>query len=794
LKERKDKMKLKRRDYSTYSNGISNIIVPLFHSRTTLLLLVCLTFLWNKDVVLAAVQNGNETGTSAAHESPRRFTVADSITMTHFDTPYEGASDNAPMSPDGKKFFVITERGNIENNEREYTLLVYNASRLNKPSTKLTFSSSSNRPGMSQAKWLDDGHISLLAESPGGVPQVYILDCRSGRANQLSSQPEGVASFAISKDQHTLIYYQLWGVMLPGDKDKEAHGFAITDEILPELVNNRWRQHKLVTRLHIKDLRTQKMRVLEAQKVDMATPPIWMSPNGRFAIVEQIPASIPDSWVTYDDPLVKQRSQESLTHNSGRGEVGLRETALVDTTTGKIRPLIGAPGSPHGLTAVVWSSDSRSAVVLGTYLPLNVQDEQELAKRRKQAVIADVDVVTGISRRVIDMPADASWFIESGRLPSTFEITGWKSALSGDLIDNLPSRTFRRENGEWIEVTRDIRTKREQHFILREALDKWPVLVRVDETGRETLVLNPNPHFNQFRFGRREVINWIGKLGEPLTGGLVYPAEYVPGTRYPLVIQTHGFSPKQYLLDGSYTTAMAAQELANEGVVVLQLPQSPLEIGAECDRGPSTQSQLESAVDYLDNIRLIDRERVGLVGFSVTGFNIRHALVNSTYHFAAAVSAEGNDWGYWSYVVGGNWGGWMAQSECPYGGPPWNGNWDRWINKSISFNYDKIHTPLRLESDSNDDYAGVLNEWENFIALKRLHRPVELIYIPHGTHILVKPWDRFVSQQGTVDWMLFWLRGQEDPDPAKAEQYARWHELRKLQEQDEAKTKQESGN
>ena len=33
--------------------------------------------------------------------------------------------------------------------------------------------------------------------------------------------------------------------------------------------------------------------------------------------------------------------------------------------------------------------------------------------------------------------------------------------------------------------------------------------------------------------------------------------------------------------------------------------------------------------------------------------------------------------------------------------------------------------------------------------------------------------------------MKFWLKDEEDPDPAKAEQYKRWHELRKLQLQAE---------
>jgi hypothetical protein len=29
-----------------------------------------------------------------------------------------------------------------------------------------------------------------------------------------------------------------------------------------------------------------------------------------------------------------------------------------------------------------------------------------------------------------------------------------------------------------------------------------------------------------------------------------------------------------------------------------------------------------------------------------------------------------------------------------------------------------------------------------------------------------------------VDWYSFWLKGEEDPDSAKAEQYVRWKKMR----------------
>jgi hypothetical protein len=45
-------------------------------------------------------------------------------------------------------------------------------------------------------------------------------------------------------------------------------------------------------------------------------------------------------------------------------------------------------------------------------------------------------------------------------------------------------------------------------------------------------------------------------------------------------------------------------------------------------------------------------------------------------------------------------------------------------------------------------------------------------------HLLVKPWERVVSQQGNVDWFDFWLNEHEDPDSAKTDQYLRWRKLR----------------
>jgi hypothetical protein len=77
----------------------------------------------------------------------------------------------------------------------------------------------------------------------------------------------------------------------------------------------------------------------------------------------------------------------------------------------------------------------------------------------------------------------------------------------------------------------------------------------------------------------------------------------------------------------------------------------------------------------------------------------------------------------------------------------------------------------------------MLTEWEPYSTLWHLEKPVDLIVLKEGTHPLTNPAQRMVSQGSTVDWMRFWLLGEEDPDPAKRDQYARWSRLRQLSEQ-----------
>lgn len=272
--------------------------------------------------------------------------------------------------------------------------------------------------------------------------------------------------------------------------------------------------------------------------------------------------------------------------------------------------------------------------------------------------------------------------------------------------------------------------------------------------------------------------------GNEVEGGLYYPSAYVP-----LIIQTHGFVPGQFSMDGKseWSSGFAARPLASKGFFVLQVghyknvateeqvQNTPQEAAMEL-------AKYESAIDYLDKKSIIDRERVGIIGFSRTFYYVSSALIHSVYHFAAATLVDGIDASYLQFLVFG-----AEDSVWLNGGSPFGKGLKVWMERSPGFNADKITTPIRLVSTGNN--ASWLSQWEWFALLQEMRKPVDFICFPDAEHLMVKPWERRVAMQGLVDWFCFWLKDEEDPDPGKRGQYARWRQLRDLQEENDAKDK-----
>jgi hypothetical protein len=191
----------------------------------------------------------------------------------------------------------------------------------------------------------------------------------------------------------------------------------------------------------------------------------------------------------------------------------------------------------------------------------------------------------------------------------------------------------------------------------------------------------------------------------------------------------------------------------------------------------------EGAIDYLAAKGMIDPDAVGISGFSRTVCFVGYTLTHPKHRFRAAVLADGIDCGYFQYLA---YDGGPDSTDLNGASPPFGQGLKYWINEAPGFNLDKVHAPVRLVVIGSES---VLGGWEWFSGLVLQNKPVDFILIPDGVHLLQKPWDRRIAIEGIVDWFRFWLKGEEDPEPAKANQYARWRELREQHEVDVLKGK-----
>jgi hypothetical protein len=156
-------------------------------------------------------------------------------------------------------------------------------------------------------------------------------------------------------------------------------------------------------------------------------------------------------------------------------------------------------------------------------------------------------------------------------------------------------------------------------------------------------------------------------------------------------------------------------------------------------------------------------------------------LTTNPIRLKAASITDGVMADYWQYMFSGG----DQEAEKLIGAKPFGEGLQEWFKRSPGFNLDKINTRLLVNALGRRDVLGM---WLPYAGLQSLKKPVELIVIGAYEHVLTNPLARIASQGGSVDWFRFWLQDYEDSDPAKAEQYKRWRELRKMQVDNEKKS------
>jgi hypothetical protein len=704
-----------------------------------------------------------------AQTQPTGLTVLQEVETEYYvdpqaGLPIAGASawgDLFPFSPGGRRTFYVTRRADVASDRTIFTLhLVEQSAQGATPVERpiASMASPSNRPGIWQARWIDEAHIGFIGENDDSGPQVYTVDL-AGQVQEHTTGADDKSGFAIAGS--TILYGELPAIgMSAADRN---NGYVIGDRPLADVLGLsavEWRR-----RVHYRatvDGRQIDLGQLQGP-YSMIAPFMSVSPSGRYAVIATAPTRIPDRWTGMAYFMPSPAGAAPRSHH--------QELTLIDLRDGTSHTLTGGPfAQPTNPVQLVWDEDRARLFALDQFIAEG----------------------SGLPNPAHDRPWVVEYSLETYRLTSVVGSGPAPKTLVGDdLVLNARMR------GSDLEITRRAGTTRYRWtngiwkasvlpqpdaapaFLLGidQALDRQPQLV-VRQSQNET----PQPIGPLLNAATRSemlpgrLYEWTDRFGKPWQGNLILPSGGTEAGGLPLVIETHTFRPDEFIVTGPFgaSAGFSAQALAHAGFAVLvmgyrdreQYGPHEFEIAAEGYR---------SAIEDLVQKGLVDRARVGAMAWSRSGFWLQYALSEYPDMFAAASVSDGSSFGEFQYLFFENWPGYQDDYLTRNGTSPFGAGREQWTERDPVSRVPSFATPLRIEK-----YGAWPSWWEPYTAMRSNDQPVEYFHIPTASHDPRIPRHQLVIQSQTVDWFSFWLLGRKNPSPLLEDQYERWDRLCRL--------------
>ena len=246
-----------------------------------------------------------------------------------------------------------------------------------------------------------------------------------------------------------------------------------------------------------------------------------------------------------------------------------------------------------------------------------------------------------------------------------------------------------------------------------------------------------NP-FESLKGVHKEVINYKRDDGIPLSGTLYLPADYDKNKKekLPMVLWAYPREYKDATTAGQVTSSPHTFTApyygspvfwVTKGYAILDGAAFPI-IG-EGDKEPNDtfREQLVSngkaAIDAVDKLGYVDRERVGVGGHSYGAFMTANLLSHSDL-FAAGIARSG------AYNRTLTPFGFQSEERSYWEAP------EIYYNMSPFMHADKMKTPLLLIHGEADNNSGTypLQSERYFNALKGMGAPVRLVMLPKESH------------------------------------------------------------
>lgn len=302
----------------------------------------------------------------------------------------------------------------------------------------------------------------------------------------------------------------------------------------------------------------------------------------------------------------------------------------------------------------------------------------------------------------------------------------WEAFIAN--IDGSDEYQVSRINTDWLE---EVKVSQVEYFTYPGVRHNRDWLDQLPEKGVEYMLVNEAPEGE-----RPEIDAW-----------LVYPVDYEPGKKYPMVVSIHGGPHSRY----SEIWFQEFQMLAAQGMFVLFTnPRGSSNYGNEFTYmtmrawGIDDTKDILQAVDMVVERGLADPERLGICGGSYGGFMTNWITAHDDRFRAAITDRSISNWLSFYGVSDAS-----GLVEREFGGRPWpfesteDGSYRLVMMLSPIVWADRVQTPTMIIHSINDYRTPLEGGEQWFRALRKHDVEVRMVLFPDSSHGLSRtgePW------------------------------------------------------
>ncbi|HIG29083.1 MAG TPA: S9 family peptidase [Verrucomicrobiales bacterium] len=287
-------------------------------------------------------------------------------------------------------------------------------------------------------------------------------------------------------------------------------------------------------------------------------------------------------------------------------------------------------------------------------------------------------------------------------------------------------------------------------------------------------ITDANPQQAKYRWGKRVLFDYANKDGVRLQGALAVPESRKPDQRLPMIVSfyektsqyMHVYERPRY----ARTSASHLMETVSKGYLLLS-PDIHFRTGAT---GDDMLECIEAAVDKAVELGYADPGRIGLCGFSFSGYGAAYIAARSK-KFAGVIAGAGvmdlpSDFNHlWGYLVetkkgsGNNAHQYDQYGQGRMGTDPFR-DFELYRNQSPVTHVEKMTTPLLLLQGEADSTVAWIEAVEMCNAMRFHGKNVILLSYPDEGHGLSKRANRIDLTQRMLDYFDHYLMGKPASD------------------------------